>query len=165
MERRIVPVQPKVIATISVLQYDKYAHGGDFVTMEQASRNPVDEHVRPDESAPRTGVPWQKTILKMSQAAVLVNCDGTGMMCVKPHPNLNRQRSASVARKVPEIMRRKPFYIPVPKFSEMKIHLPKGMIVAQGSFTMALMTNINNEYSQGKTVNDVPMYKSKAEET
>lgn len=57
-------------------------------------------------------------------------------------------------------MPHKSSYARVSHYDERKINLPTGMIVAQGSHTLAWLTAVNNEWEQDETVNADPLCSS-----
>lgn len=51
------------------------------------------------------------------------------------------------------------FPVCVPNFAKKKTRLPKGIVVAQGSHTVARLTTVNEQWIQDGTVSTVPLYK------
>lgn len=145
MERRNVPVQSKPIVTISVIMDDEYTQGVDSVPVKQAWKDPIDEHRIPDGITLTIRVARKTTIPAMLEAAVLVICDGSGILCVETHPYLKRRRLVFVARRIAEVMPNNSLHVKVSHFAEREMHLPRGIIEAQGSLTVAWLTTIRND--------------------
>lgn len=102
----------------------------------------------------------QMPVSKKSENAVFAIRDRAGVICVDWNPNLSRRWSVLVAREADGDLPHKRFHVHEPGSVERKMHLPKGMVLVQGSSTVAWLTTVNKR-TEEETINAVPIYKSK----
>lgn len=74
-----------------------------------------------------------------------VTCNGAGITCVDTHRNLDRQRSAWVAKEITEAMPKETFHVRMSNLAKREMRLQEDMIVAPGSHIVAWLTTVNNE--------------------
>lgn len=99
----------------------------------------------------------------MSETAALITYDEADVMCVDTHPNVNRQRSAFVARGIAGVTPHKLFHVLVSYFAKKETQLLKGMIVPQASRSVAWLTTADNKSIQEETVKTGPLYKPRTD--
>lgn len=68
------------------------------MSMEQGSRGPMTKDLIPDEIGKLIWVAREVTNQAKSETAVLLNYNGSGIMCGETHSNLKRRQSSLITR-------------------------------------------------------------------